>query len=259
MKKVKAEVERVQKEVSALNKTNKRAQAENEQLRTQLVTVSQASAQLAQQTEEIESLRSELQEVSTALKTSRHLEKTATKELGERTLELKTLVIQSEEQAETIKILKKESTEAVTQINSLKVSLSGWVARHAETTEECKNTLERANELEAQVAFYASEKERLLTMADASDETLQGRLIEAEEGCAEYREENRRVRKDVQRIKRQLEKSEDSRLVLAHELEVLQYEKKQSDEELLSMQNFIHTKSEFYLVFLSDSIVVVVC
>ena len=249
----------MQKEVSALNKTNKRAQAENEQLRTQLVTVSQASAQLAQQTEEIESLRSELQEVSTALKTSRHLEKTANKELGERTLELKTLVIQSEEQAETIKILKKESTEAVTQINSLKVSLSGWVARHAETTEECKNTLERANELEAQVAFYASEKERLLTMADASDETLQGRLIEAEEGCAEYREENRRVRKDVQRIKRQLEKSEDSRLVLAHELEVLQYEKKQSDEELLSMQNFIHTKSEFYLVFLSDSIVVVVC
>lgn len=87
MKKVKAEVEKVQTEMSAVNKANKRALAENDQLRAQLSTLQQASTQLAAGTMEIESLRTEVNDLTSALKSARYAEKNAQRELAEKTTE----------------------------------------------------------------------------------------------------------------------------------------------------------------------------
>jgi chromosome segregation ATPase len=260
MKKVKAEVEKVQTELSSVNKVNKRCQGENEQLRAQLGALQQASTQLAAGNLEIENLRSEVSELTSALKSARLSDKNAQRELADKTIELTNVSLRAEEQSEVIKTLRREKDELTAEVGTLRVTLHAEVLKYNETAEQNKVHVERVAELEGALSDVTEEHERLAALMNTSDDGLKHELLAMEDECSDLRAVNKRHSRDLERVKRQLDKAQEQRLVLEHDLAVSLHEQKQREEELLSLQNFIHAKGTLLWVFslrlLRDSCIV---
>lgn len=244
MKKIKAEVEKVQNDLSKVNKINKRAQSDNEALQAKINTLSQASKQLETAAQEIDSLRTELGEATVALKSVRQTEKAAMRDLAERTVELKEMSLKVEEQSETLKHLRAERDEQQAEICTLKDTMNDWIMKYTETSEQQQVSQERVAELEAIVEEQAVEHDKMMALLNASDDDLKLEMVELEDECIALKTEKKSLTKENEKLKNQLEKAQEHKLVLEHDLAVAQHEIKQRDEELHSIQNFIHDKSK---------------
>lgn len=247
---MKAQVEKVQSEMSAVNKVNKRCQAENETFRAQLSALQHASTQLAQGQQEIESLRSEVSELTSALKSARLSDRTAQRDLADKVLELTNVSLRAEEQSELLKSLRREKEELTSEVSALRQEQREGAAKAAESAEQLRAQSERIAELEGQLAEATEEQDRLAALVDSSDGDLRQELLNTEDECAELRTVNKSQTRDLERVKRQLEKVQEARLVLEHDLAVARHENTQREEELLSLQHFIQARGQLLMLLL---------
>ena len=87
------------------------------------------------------------------------------------------------------------------------------------------------------------EHDKLVEIVNATDDGgMRKDLLAAEETCHDLREENRRLRRDNDRFKRQLDKAHEARQVLEHDLAVAIHEQKEREAELHSITDYLHAK-----------------
>jgi chromosome segregation ATPase len=245
MKKVKAEAEKVQKNLENVNKANKRVQADNASLQSKLSALGNAAQQLEEGGIEITSLRTELDEATVALKAARHSEKHALKEMHDLHLEIKTERRKTEEQAESIKTLLVERDRQNAELVSVGEHLKEWTTTAHLTSDSLREAQEKIFDLNEEVAELKKEHKKLVEIVNTTDDGgMRKELLEMEEECHDLREENKRLKKDHERTKRQLDKAQEQRLILDHDLAVARHEQKEREAELQSIQDYLHNKGK---------------
>jgi len=243
MKKVKTEGEKIQKSLENINKANKRIQAENATLQGRLNTLSTASQQLEQGSQEIALLRTELDDVTIALKSAKHNEKVAIKELHDHHLELKAEKLKTEEQMETIKTLLLEKDHQHAEYLALSEHLKESQTKEHLTGDHLREAQERLFDMVNENQALKVEHDKLVEIVNATDDGgMRKDLLVAEETCHDLREENRRLRRDNDRFKRQLDKAHEAKQVLEHDLAVAIHEQKEREAELHSITDYLHAK-----------------
>jgi chromosome segregation ATPase len=246
MKRLKSEGEKLQEEMTKTQKTYKKVQAETETMRIQLHLLTKTSKAQEMNNQEVQHLRAEVNEATTALKALKLSEKAATRELADRNVTLKELNLQVEEQSEQLKCAQATIDELKTECDTTSGLLVDWKAQHFEVSGQLNEARSKISDMEVTIADLNTEHDKLVQFLSQSDDSLKANIVELEEEKHGIALELTAVKKQCEKLKVQNAALHNENLNIESDLEVVRHELKQRDEELHSIQNFIHEKSELF-------------